>query len=135
VNPGIGRTRTAADGPRRLEIARRYWGMAEIIDLDQADPAARAVAVGLAVLTGIAASDSACIFRLGRYSRGQDHAEAASLIATIVPGGEAAAKNLRSLTSLKDKAHYGFGDLGVDETKRALRAAISLIEFAQGLFR
>jgi hypothetical protein len=137
MSPATGRTTSATpgDGRRRLDVARRYLEMAETVNDDDADPVARTVAVGLAVLAGIAASDSACIFRLGRYSRGQDHAEATTLLTAIEPGGQQVARDLRVLLGLKDKAHYGFGDIGAPEAKRALRNAANLVAFAQALLR
>lgn len=41
----------------------------------------------LLVLAGIAASDSACTFRLGRYSRGQAHGDATVLLTSIELAG------------------------------------------------
>lgn len=45
------------------------------------------------------------------------------------------ARDLRVLLGLKDKAHYGFGDIGATEAKRALRNAANLVAFAQALLR
>jgi hypothetical protein len=61
----------------------------------------------LAVLAGIAAADAACCAALGRRPRGQNHDEAAALVRTITPSGEAMARDLDRLLALKDDAQYG----------------------------
>jgi len=57
------------------------------------------------------------------------------LLTAIEPGGQQVARDLRVLLGLKDKAHYGFGDIGAPEAKRALRNAANLVAFAQALLR
>jgi hypothetical protein len=77
---------------------------------EQADDpvlALTSVAASLAVLAGIAAADAACCAALGRRPRGQNHDEAAALVRTITPSGEAMARDLDRLLALKDDAQYG----------------------------
>lgn len=79
-----------------------------------------------------AASDAVCCARLGRRSRSQDHHDAERLLAEIVPGGRAAAKDLRRLLDLKDAAQYGVMHVSATELRSALRRARSLVGFATG---
>lgn len=92
-------------------------------------------AAALAVLAGIAASDSACCKALGRRSRGQNHREAASLLERVAHGGNPAANTLGRLLNLKDEAHYGLFDVSGQDLKAALRQASSLVEFAGKVLR
>lgn len=93
------------------------------------------VSAALAVLAGIAASDAACCAALGRRSRGQDHKQAVTLLATVSPGGPEASRSLDRLLDLKDTAHYGVIYVSTAELKTALRQAGSLVTFAKGVVR
>ena len=73
------------------------------------------VAAALAVLSGIAAADAACCYRLGTRSRGQDHAQAVDLVKQVIPHGEDLARDLDRMLVLKDNAHYGI--LGVSDVE------------------
>jgi hypothetical protein len=86
-------------------------------------------AAALAVLAGIAASDTACCKALGRRSRGQDHRAVIELVEQVEPGGRDASKALRRLLALKDEAHYGFFDVSGADLKTALRQARALVDF------
>jgi hypothetical protein len=124
-----------AEAATRLRHARSFLEVAQLVaeegeDIDYASPSA-----ALAVLAGIAASDAACCAALGRRARGQDHREAATLVAQVEPGGKTAATSLRRLLSLKDEAHYGLFDVGGQQLKSALRQASDLVEFAQAIVR
>lgn len=70
---------------------------------------------------------------LGQMSRGQDDAQATGLVATIEPGGKAAAKSLARLLSLKDAAQYGVTRISESNRKTAIRQAEALIAFAAGV--
>jgi len=107
VSPA-GRTSSCSpsEGRVRLEQARAFLEVAELV-LDETDEglATPQVAASLAVLCGIAASDAMCCSRLGRRSRGQDHHQAADVLATVRPDGPEMAKDLRRLLEIKDQAH------------------------------
>ncbi|MGH3369992.1 MAG: hypothetical protein ACRDPR_08310 [Nocardioidaceae bacterium] len=79
---------------------------ADLVLSDATDTATPGVAAALAVLAGIAASDAACCAKLRKRSRGQDHAEAVNLLRTVVPQGEAMAKDLGRLLAAKDESQY-----------------------------
>ncbi len=127
-----GRTQqcSRADADTRLHHARKFLEVAELVagegdDIEYASPAA-----ALAVLAGIAASDSACCKALGRRSRAQDHREATTLLEQVMPGGKQAANALSRLLSLKDEAHYGLFDISGGDLQAALRQARALVTFA-----
>lgn len=133
MNPrNLGRTQrcSEADAATRLRHARLFLEVAQLVadegdDVEYASPAA-----ALAVLAGIAASDAACCKALGRRYRGQDHREAAALLARVTPDGRQAANSLGRLVDLKDEAHYGLFDVAAKDLKSALRQASSLVQFA-----
>jgi hypothetical protein len=114
----------------RLENAQKSLEVAELAAGEEEIPASRSVAAALAVLSGIAAADSACCAALGRRSRGEDHREAAALLRQIVPGGDRAAKALIELLNLKDTAQYGLIPITRRELTTALRRAKRLLDFA-----
>jgi hypothetical protein len=114
----------------RLENAQKSLEVAELAAGEEEIPASRSVAAALAVLSGIAAADSACCAALGRRSRGEDHREAATLLRQIVPGGDRAAKALIELLNLKDTAQYGLIPITRRELTTALRRAKRLLDFA-----
>lgn len=111
-------------------MARLYLDMAEqaaAMDTEEA----RNVAAGNAVLAAVAAADALCCLRLGRYSRGQAHHEAAALLRTITPGGTRLARDLTTVLAVKDSAHYGTVFLAATTVKNVLRAATRLLEAAE----
>lgn len=120
--------RTAACGPnearQRLSQARDFIELAELADSANA-------CIANAVLAGIAASDAACCSALGIMSRGQDHRQAVSIVARVLPGGADASKRLQRLLSLKEASHYGASPLGESDRRSALRNAASIVEFAE----
>lgn len=97
---------TPEQAKARLAQARAFIDVADLV-LDE--PSTRPethVAAALAVLAAIAASDAICGLRLGRYARGQDHAQAVALLESVdLPGPSVAAK-LRRVLAAKDNAHY-----------------------------
>lgn len=93
------------------------------------------MAAALAVLGGIAASDAACCRALGRRARGDDHREAATLLAQIHPGGDRAARALLALIDLKDTAHYGLIHITRRQLTVAMRRASGLVAFAEEVVR
>ncbi len=98
-----------ADAAVRLRHAESFLVVADLV-LDQSDDqvlSLTSVAASLAVLAGIAATDAACCAALGRRARGQNHDEAMTLVRTIVPGGQAMARDLGRVLALKDDAQHG----------------------------
>jgi hypothetical protein len=137
VTSAKGRTQrcSEAQARTRLDHARRFLDVAQLVagegdSLEYSSPAA-----ALAVLAGIAASDAACCKALGRRARGQAHREAVDLIAQIEPGGKQAGNVLRRLLDLKDEAHYGLFDVGGKDLRAALRQATALVTFADDVLR
>jgi hypothetical protein len=130
-SPGRTQPCTTADAQRRLQNARRFLEVAELLaeeggeDLDYPSQAA-----SMAVLSGIAAADAACCHSLGRRFRGQDHRGAARLLAEVRPDGKDAAKMLNRLLDVKDEAQYGF-DVSGEALKATLRQSRALLEFAE----
>lgn len=119
----------------RLEHARKFLDVAELVAGEAGDLEYASAAAALAVLAGIAASDAACCAALGRRSRGQDHQQAADLVEQVAPGGARAAKSLRRLLNLKDEAHYGFFDIAGQDLQAALRQAKALVDFAASVLQ
>lgn len=129
---GAVRTETCSDeeATSRLRTARKFVEVAELVADEGDDIEYSSQAASLAVLAGIAASDAACCKALGYRARGQDHREAATLIARIDPDGKRIATSLSRLLSLKDEAHYGLYEVGGKDLRFALRQARTLLDFA-----
>lgn len=122
-----------ADADVRLRHAESFLIVADLV-LDQADDpilALSSVAASLAVLAGIAAADAACCAALGRRSRGQNHDEAVVLVRTVEPGGEAMARDLGRLLSLKDDAQYGVLVVSPERVRSAVSWARRLVAAAR----
>lgn len=71
---------SVADARNRRIIATRYLEIAELAAAEEG-PGANNVVVGIAVLAGIAASDAICLAAIGARYAGEDHAEAARVLA------------------------------------------------------
>jgi hypothetical protein len=110
---------------RRL-VAEKYLEVAELAAVE--DGAAVNVAVGVAVLAGIAAGDAICTAAIGEFYSGQDHAAAADLLGRV---DGALGKRLHELADLKPAAHYGSRLLTVKDRTRALRHAEALVAEAR----
>jgi hypothetical protein len=119
----------------RLDHARRFLDVAQLTAGEDDAKEYSSAAAALAVLAGIAASDAACCKALGRRARGQDHRQAADLVAQIEPGGGRAANSLRRLLNLKDEAHYGLFDIAGKDLRSALRQAQTLVTFAEEILQ
>ena len=102
---------------RRI-IAARYLDVAELAATEEG-PGANNVVIGIAVLSGIAASDAICIAATGSRYSGDDHAEAARVLGRV---DRALGNELSKLVRLKPGAHYG--------STFILRAARRLVEAA-----
>lgn len=130
-----GRTATCdrADAAVRLRHGDSYLVVADLV-LDQSDDpilSLTSVAASLAVLAGIAAADAACCAAIGRRARGQSHDEAVALVRTVMPGGEAMARDLARLLALKDDAQYGVLVVSSERARSAVSWARRLIAAAR----
>jgi hypothetical protein len=124
-----------AHAQTRLAHARKFLEVAELVGTERGLEESVSCAAALAVLAGIAASDAACCARLGRRSRGQDHVDAADLLEQIEPEGKNAAKALRELIAIKDRAHYGLINISQPSFTGAMRRARDLVDFAGDAIR
>jgi len=135
-----GRTRpcNTTEARKRLLIAEEFLEVADLV-VDERDedasPVYASAAASLAVLAGIAASDAACCAALQERSRSQNHHEAEALLAQIEPDGRRAAKDLKDLLNLKDKAQYGFLPVSQRELTALMRKARQLVDFADEILR
>lgn len=121
---------TLAEARTRLRQAEAFVMAAELVLGDGTDVATPGVAASLAVLAGIAASDAATCARLRKRSRGQDHAEAIKLLATVEPGGKTMAKDLGRLLAAKDQAHYGLTLIARGKASTLVKTAKKLADAA-----
>ncbi|MDE3008210.1 MAG: hypothetical protein KGJ10_09350 [Acidobacteriota bacterium] len=125
---------SAREANRRLRTARAYLEAAELIFVDDREEFA-GVAAGNAVLAGIAAADAICGKGLRKCFRGDDHRQAAELLATASPDGPKHKKLFVRLLDLKDAAHYGFGDFSKSNALKAVKLARELVSSADALFQ
>jgi len=109
----------------RRQIAQKYLEVADVVAVE--DGAAINVAVGLAVLAGIAAGDAICISATGERYSGSDHSAAAELLSRV---DAKLGKRLRQLIDLKPGSHYGDRLLSAQDRSIALRAAAALVAAA-----
>lgn len=127
---------TKADAAVRLEQARKFYEVAELVQTEAGVlGSAASVSASLAVLAGIAASDATCCAALGRRSRSQDHRAAVALLRQVEPGGGEAAAKLDRLLDLKDTAHYGVIYVSGADLRAAMRNAKSLVDFGAAVLR
>lgn len=122
----------AAEARIRLDHARLFLDVAETVHDNDLD-ASFNVAAALCVLAGIAASDAACCFALGKRPRGQDHDQAIAIVGEVPGLGDEMSKALKRLLIIKDDAHYGMLYVSRDKTTTALRSANRLVELADQL--
>ncbi|HZN14477.1 MAG TPA: hypothetical protein VFB78_09445 [Acidimicrobiales bacterium] len=121
----------ASEARARLKVAEAYLEAASLVRDEPLRDAFASVATGVAVLAGIAASDSVCCARLGRRSRADDHREAAALLQQATPDGKALAVALLRLLDLKDAAHYGVAFVAPRRAHDAARWAAKLVDRAR----
>jgi hypothetical protein len=120
----------AADAQSRLRTARAYLEVAGLVLSERERDEHLNVSAGLAVLAGIAASDSICCVRLWSRHRGDDHRSAADLLRRATPDGPELATTLLRLLDLKDEAHYGVLVVSARKARDAHRWATRLVERA-----
>jgi len=110
----------------RLDVAKHYQELAHFKAKEKLG-AARNVAVGNAVLAGIAASDALCCWHLGERSSSSSHSDAVALLAKL---DKKLAKHLSILIGDKTASHYGEKFIGIDTLKSCLRAMDQLVAWA-----
>lgn len=123
-----------AQAKQRLERAREFLEVADLVSGEKggdASPVYASAAASLAILAGIAASDAACCKALHQRSRSENHRDAVELLEQIAPYGKRAARQLRELLDLKDKAQSGFLKLSSAELKKVMRRAEALVSVAE----
>jgi len=119
-----------AEARSRLRTAGAYLEVAALVLNERDRDEYLNVSAGLAVLAGIAASDSVCCARLRSRHRGDDHRGAADLLRRATPDGPELAVTLLRLLDLKDEAHYGVMVVAVRKARDAYRWAARLVERA-----
>lgn len=122
---------TKADGRTRLRTATAYLDVAKQVLTEEVEPEFFNVAAGLAVLSGVAASDALCCAGLRQRHRGDDHRAAADLLEQSTPDGKAMANAFRRLIDLKDAAHYGIVVVSRADASKAIRWAQQLVDRAR----
>ncbi|MDR1189107.1 MAG: hypothetical protein LBK95_16925 [Bifidobacteriaceae bacterium] len=110
---------------RRL-VAERYLEVADLVAEEAG--ATINVAIGLAVLAGIAGGDAICLAALGERYAGPDHVVAADLLTRV---DAKLGSRLRELLGLKAASHYGSRMLTSKDRSRALRHAGALVAEAR----
>ena len=75
------------DARIRLEHARSFLDVADLVGTDRDELATPSVSSALAVLSAIAASDAVCCAVLSQRARGQDHQQSVALLRTVTPDG------------------------------------------------
>jgi hypothetical protein len=120
-----------ADARVRLRTGQAYLECSALVFDEQGREEFLTVSAGLAVLAGIAASDSICCARLHRRHRGDDHRGAAHLLETATRDGKALATTLLRLLDVKDAAHYGVNVVASRKARDALKWATRLVERAR----
>jgi hypothetical protein len=116
----------------RLAHARAFADTAELV-LGMDDEGTENVAASLAVLSGIAASDSACCAVLGHRPRGQDHREAVMLLSGIAEVGAEMGKDLARLLDVKDNAQSGVLFVSAKVAAQSVRWAHRMVTAAEAV--
>ncbi len=112
----------------RRRAANAYLEVAELVLAEPIREEFLSVAAGEAVLAGIAASDAICGARLGKRHRGENHRDAATLLATATPDGNALENTLNRLVDVKDEAHYGVILVSASKARATVRLALRLVD-------
>ena len=128
--PKATKTATGSTHEAKLKLAQaeKYLQIAQCET--GKDPASLIAAATNGIFAGIAASDAACCAKLHKFSRGQNHSDAAKLLASVEPGGREASKDFEILIRMKEEANYGF-NVSNSELKTLLRKAERLVKFAR----
>jgi hypothetical protein len=122
---------TPAECRARRDQARAFLEVADLVLTE--DRREAHVAAALAVLAGIAAADAICGLRLGKWSRGQDHAQAVSMLGEVALRDTTLPTKLRRLLADKDAAHYSSTLITLEKAKTMVRHAAALLAEADAL--
>lgn len=111
----------------RKKKATDFLNSAQTLDIvvDTADGTDSCVQ--LCILAGIAAADVICCAILGHHSQGEDHNSALALLRSV---DKASAKHLATLMNMKTRSGYTHKEAFANDRKRAIRAAIALVDEA-----
>lgn len=120
-----------ADARARLRTSLAYLEVAELVLGEPGREEFLSVAAGIAVLAGIAASDAICCARLRQRHRGDNHRDAAELLAVATPDGDRLASTLLRLLDVKDASHYGIELVAARRARDAVNWASRLAQRAQ----
>ena len=124
---------TPAQARIRLDQARAFIDVADIVLLEPATQCETHVAGALAVLAAIAATDSICGTKLKRYVRGQDHAQAVALLETVDLPDTTLTTRLRRVLAAKDNAHYSPALMTKTDARALVKNARRLVDAASAL--
>lgn len=124
---------TPAEARARRDQARAFIDVAEMVLSEPATQTETHVAAALAVLAAIAATDAICGLKLGRYSRGQDHNQAAALLETVDLADHTLPTKLRRVLASKDTVHYSPRLMSKSDAQGLVRQARALVEAAERL--
>ncbi|MGL4744735.1 MAG: hypothetical protein ACRCYX_12735 [Dermatophilaceae bacterium] len=124
-------TCTPAECRARRDQARAFLEVAELVLTE--DRREAHVAAALAVLAGIAAADAICGLKLKKWSRGQDHAQAVSLLEDVSLRDRTLPAKFRRLLADKDAAHYSSSLITVEKARGMVRRAAALLAEADTL--
>jgi hypothetical protein len=124
---------TPSEARTRRDQARAFIDVAELVLSEPATQNETHVAAALAVLAAIAATDAICGLTLGKYSRGQDHHQAAALLETVDLVDRTLPMKLRRVLASKDAAHYSPRLISKADGQVLVRQAHALVEAAERL--
>ncbi len=124
-------TCSPAESRARRDQARAFLDVAELVLTE--DRREAHVAAALAVLAGVAAADAICGLTLGKWGRGQDHAQAAGLLAEVALHDVTLPAKLKRLLADKDAAHYSSSLITVEKATAMVRQATALLAEAERL--
>lgn len=116
----------------RADMAVKFLEVASIVADDESDESLPSVAGALCVLAGIAASDAMCGHVLRRRPRGQDHAQAVTVLGGI-RGAEESALALRRLLADKDTSQYGTTYVSRERARAMARRAQVMVDAMEAL--
>jgi hypothetical protein len=124
---------TPAEARERRDQARAFIDVAEMVLTESASRHEAHVAAALAVLAAIAAADAICGLTLHRYSRGQDHAQAAKLLEKVSLDDTTLPAKLSRILSSKDSVHYSPQLVTNKDARNLVRQARALVVAAERL--
>lgn len=119
---------TAVEARTRLRQAKLYLEVAELVLSEESSEAAT-VAVGNAVLAGIAAADAISCAAMRQRFRGSDHRQAADHLERVTGDPKLGALR-REIVDLKDSSHDGLENLVGSRARSAVRRAGRLVAAA-----